>query len=131
MDSFVNNISLRALQLDSLKSSHPISVPIYKAQDVDEVFDAISYNKGCAVVRMFWEYMGNEQFMQGLRNYFQIYKYGNATKTELFQQWDKSTGDNISVKLGDWINQTGYPILEVKSSRTLSDSVVLDVNQSL
>jgi len=28
LDSFVNNISSRALNLDSLKSSHPISVPI-------------------------------------------------------------------------------------------------------
>jgi len=42
LDSFVNNISSRALNLDSLKSSHPISVPIYRAQEVDEVFDAIS-----------------------------------------------------------------------------------------
>lgn len=42
MDSFVSNVSIRALGLDSLKSSHPISVPIYKAQEVDEIFDAIS-----------------------------------------------------------------------------------------
>jgi len=53
MDSFLNNISLRALKLDSLRNSHPIYMNIQKAEDVDEIFDAISYNKGCAVLRMF------------------------------------------------------------------------------
>lgn len=36
----------RALELDALASSHPVEVPVYKAADVDEIFDAISYSKG-------------------------------------------------------------------------------------
>ncbi len=37
----------RAFELDALASSHPVEVPVYKACDVDEVFDAISYSKVC------------------------------------------------------------------------------------
>lgn len=40
-----------ALRLDSLRSSHPIQVPIKHAEEVEEVFDAISYCKGSYVVR--------------------------------------------------------------------------------
>ena len=36
----------RALQLDALHNSHPVDVPVYKAAEVDEIFDHISYCKG-------------------------------------------------------------------------------------
>ena len=36
----------RALQLDSLDTSHPIEVPVGHPEEVDEIFDAISYSKG-------------------------------------------------------------------------------------
>ena len=35
----------RGMELDSLKSSHPIEVPMRSAREVDEIFDAISYSK--------------------------------------------------------------------------------------
>ena len=35
-----------ALQLDALDNSHPIEVPVGHPTEVDEIFDAISYNKG-------------------------------------------------------------------------------------
>lgn len=42
MESFVSDMMLRAMALDGLKTSHPISMTIKRAQEVDEVFDAIS-----------------------------------------------------------------------------------------
>ena len=36
----------RALQLDALDSSHPIEVPVGHPAEIDEIFDAISYEKG-------------------------------------------------------------------------------------
>lgn len=53
MESFVSDMMLRAMSLDGLSTSHPISMTINRAQEVDEVFDAISYCKGCSVMRMF------------------------------------------------------------------------------
>ena len=40
-----------AQRLDALRSSHPIQVPIRHAEEVEEVFDHISYAKGSTVVR--------------------------------------------------------------------------------
>jgi aminopeptidase N len=42
---FVVDTQAIALNLDALTSSHPIQVPIEHAEEVDQVFDAISYAK--------------------------------------------------------------------------------------
>lgn len=34
------------LQLDSLESSHPISVPVDHPDEIRQIFDSISYEKG-------------------------------------------------------------------------------------
>lgn len=37
---------LNVFSLDSLKSSHPVSVPIEHPREISQIFDAISYDKG-------------------------------------------------------------------------------------
>ena len=49
---YCSNEMARAMTLDALKTSHPIQVPIKEAEEVEQVFDAISYYKGGSVVRM-------------------------------------------------------------------------------
>ena len=36
-----------AFQLDGLESSHPIKVPVSHPDEINEIFDSISYNKVC------------------------------------------------------------------------------------
>ena len=48
----------RALKLDSMRSSHPIQVPIPRGEDVQQIFDAISYCKGGSVIRMAFAALG-------------------------------------------------------------------------
>lgn len=47
-----------AQRLDSLKTSHPVIVPIKHAEEVEQVFDAISYCKGSTVVNMVLAFLG-------------------------------------------------------------------------
>ena len=62
-----------------------IQVPIANAEEVEQVFDAISYCKGGSVVRMVHAVVGKEHFVQGLRAYMQEFKYGNATTGDLWK----------------------------------------------
>jgi puromycin-sensitive aminopeptidase len=57
---FVTSDYCRALELDSLKSSHPIEVPVGPPSEVDEIFDAISYSKGASTIRMLHNYIGDD-----------------------------------------------------------------------
>ncbi len=42
---FVADDLIPALELDALKNSHPIEVEVGHPQEIDEIFDNISYNK--------------------------------------------------------------------------------------
>eukprot|EP00438_Fugacium_kawagutii_P023079 Skav219021 [mRNA] locus=scaffold2142:391521:397343:+ [translate_table: standard] len=73
-DQFTSDSQAAAMRLDSLRSSHPIQVPIHRAEEVEEVFDAISYCKGASVIKMAHAYLGAEAFRTGLRAYMQQHK---------------------------------------------------------
>ena len=48
------------LQEDALDNSHPVEVPGGHPQEVHEIFDSISYDKGASVIRMLYNYIGDE-----------------------------------------------------------------------
>ena len=82
---FLTNEQSMGLGLDSLRSSHPVEVPIQSAGQVNEIFDAISYSKGSCVIRMLEAHLGEETFRAGMRAYVARHAYGNAGTTDLWQ----------------------------------------------
>ena len=76
---FIADFQGRALLLDALRSSHPIQVAIDNAEDVEQVFDAISYCKGGSVIRMAHALLGEVDFICGLRAYMKEFQYGNVS----------------------------------------------------
>lgn len=72
-DSFLTSGLLPALTLDRLSSSHPVEVDVAHPGQIDEIFDSISYNKGCAVIRMLAHFMGAEAFRKGISSYLNTY----------------------------------------------------------
>ncbi|KAJ1461785.1 peptidase family M1-domain-containing protein [Pelagophyceae sp. CCMP2097] len=140
-EQFITDMQGHALQLDALRSSHPIQVPIAHAEEVEQVFDAISYCKGGAVVRMARAVVGEEAFMGGLRAYFKQFAYGNANTADLWAAWAKASGMSTFSEMMDvWTTQVGFPLLEVvsfeggkvelKQSRFFADGAV-DEDQAL
>ena len=63
---FITEDYLRGQALDSLSSSHPIEVEVPDPDEIRNIFDAISYNKGASVIRMLHQYLGPEDFQTGL-----------------------------------------------------------------
>ncbi|CAB0004394.1 unnamed protein product, partial [Nesidiocoris tenuis] len=57
---FVSDVFIKALELDCLKNSHPIEVPVGHPSEIEEIFDDISYNKGASVIRMLHRYIGDD-----------------------------------------------------------------------
>ncbi|VVC87169.1 unnamed protein product [Leptidea sinapis] len=58
--------AMTVLTLDSLESSHPVSVAIDNPSRISEIFDAISYLKGAALIRMMTMFLGEDVFRQAL-----------------------------------------------------------------
>ena len=75
---FVAEAVQKAQQLDSLRASHPIEVPVKNALEIDQIFDAISYFKGSSVIRMLSNYLRVETFLKGVSNYLKAHAYGEC-----------------------------------------------------
>ena len=96
-DQYTTDAMSAALRLDSLKSSHPIQVPIKRAEEVEEIFDAISYCKGSTVVRMASAILGKKKFREGLQNYMAKFQYKNTVTSDLWQAWSDVSWHGMQV----------------------------------
>uniref|UniRef100_A0A182SPU1 Aminopeptidase n=1 Tax=Anopheles maculatus TaxID=74869 RepID=A0A182SPU1_9DIPT len=113
--------TLDIFKFDSLLSSHPISVEIGHPNQISQIFDAISYEKGSIVIRMMHLFLSEETFRDGVSRYLQRHAYGNAEQDNLWEALTEEAHANgvlpdfIDVKkvMDSWTLQTGYPIISV------------------
>jgi aminopeptidase N len=102
-----------AFQLDSLRTSHPIEVPVRNALEVDQIFDHISYLKGSSVIRMLAASLGQETFLRGVSDYLKAHKYGNAKTNDLWTALSKASGQDVTAIMDPWIRKIGFPVVTV------------------
>lgn len=125
--SFVINDLQSALGLDSLRSSHPIEVPVKRADEINQIFDSISYAKGSAVLRMISKYIGEETFIQGVRNYIKKHAYGNTQTGDLWAALSDASGKPVEKVMDVWTKHVGFPVLSVNED---SKSNTIKVTQN-
>ncbi|KAF0765051.1 aminopeptidase N-like [Aphis craccivora] len=112
---------LTILREDSLQSSHPLSVADRNSNEIQEIFDVISYKKGASLLHMMNMFLGENTFKQSIRNYIKKYKFSNADQNDLWSSFTEEAhrqgtlDKNLTVKLimDTWTLKAGYPILKV------------------
>ena len=110
---FVQEAVQTAQDLDSLRSSHPIEVPVRDALEVEQIFDAISYLKGSSAIRMLSSHLGQDTFLQGVSAYLKKHAYGNATTNDLWSALSEVSGKDVNGFMDPWIRKIGFPVLTV------------------
>lgn len=120
---FVYMDHARALELDGLKSTHPIEVEVNHPAEISEIFDEVSYAKGASVIKMLAEYLGEEDFRDGLRLYLKKHSYANAKTEDLWHALEMVSKKQVSKIMQNWTGKPGYPLItvdRVKNSLRLS-----------
>lgn len=112
-DEYVSGRFRHALKLDGLATTHPIEVEVHHPDEIREIFDAVSYAKGSAVIRMLAEYIGDKNFRDGLRYYLKKYAYQNASTEQLWQAFEKVSKKPIKTIMANWTGKPGYPVVSV------------------
>jgi len=110
-----------ALNLDGLGNSHPIEIEVHHPNEINEIFDKISYSKGSSIIRMLAEYIGEDNFREGLRYYLKKHSYKNTETINLWEAFEKVSKKPIKKMMGTWTKQMGYPLVEVKSNKKYSE----------
>jgi len=112
-EEYLAQITSAGKALDSLRSSHPVEVVVRDPSEVDQIFDAISYNKGGSVLRMLEGAIGEEAFREGIRRYLQRHEYANATTDDLWKALGEVAGADVGAMMDGWTRQTGFPVVLV------------------
>lgn len=103
-----------AMGTDQLASTRPIEFEVTHPDEVDQMFDAITYGKGSAVLHMLDEFIGVESFREGVGNYLRRHSYGNTVTTDLWEGLDAASEYPVSEIMDTWVYQRGFPQLDVK-----------------
>lgn len=128
MDQIVTSELLVALDLDALKSSHPVEVDVNNPCEIDEIFDDISYSKGCCVISMLHSYIGDVDFKKGLTLYLNRFKYKNAETADLWAALEEASSKPVGKVMSTWTRQKGFPVITVTESQD-GDNRVLKLSQ--
>lgn len=108
---------IRGKELDGNAATHPLEVTVTSAGEVKEIYDAISYCKGAALINAVESYIGKEAVQEGLRKYIEQFKYKNAASLDLWLALGKASkveGPPLKDVMKDWVKQDGYPVVTVE-----------------
>ncbi|XP_028392975.1 puromycin-sensitive aminopeptidase-like [Dendronephthya gigantea] len=126
---FVTSDYTRALDLDAMNNSHPIEVPVGGPDEVDEIFDLISYSKGASVIRMLHDYIGDKDYKNGLHQYLTKFSYKNAMTEDLWESLSEASGKDVEKVMTSWTKQMGYPVLFVSDDIQNGTKHILTIMQ--
>lgn len=115
---YLNGIAERegVLNLDARKTTHPIQTRIDNEAQAANAFDAITYEKGQGFLRMLEDYLGEDAFRKGIRDYIAAHKYSNTTSQDLWNALEKASGKPVGQLASDWTTQPGFPLIQVEQA---------------
>ncbi|AWE42756.1 MULTISPECIES: aminopeptidase N [unclassified Actinobaculum] len=115
-----------ALAQDQLPSTHPIAANIRDIEDVLVNFDGITYGKGASVLKQLVAWVGQEEFLAGVRSYIAKNAWGNATLQDLLSELEVASGRDLSSWTKLWLEEAGPNTLS--PSITERDGVVSELS---
>jgi aminopeptidase N len=101
--TFANTEKSWAYAQDQLPSTHPIAADIPDVAAVEVNFDGITYAKGASVLKQLVAYVGREEFLAGVQQYFRRHEYGNTTLADLLGPLSESSGRDLSEWADQWL----------------------------
>lgn len=118
-----------AYRQDQLPTTHPIFAEINDLQDVEVNFDGITYAKGASVLRQLVAWVGPEQFMAGVREYFRKHAWQNTELSDLMAELETASGRDLDAWGRLWLETAGVntlkPELEVDGVGAISSFAIL------
>ena len=112
-DNYIYYIYDKALIYDESTNTHPIVRKIDNVNQIDTIFDTISYSKGSSVIKMLMNYIGIDNFKKSISLYLKKYKYKNTHTSMLWECFNEVSKLKVSELMNEWVNFSGHPILSI------------------
>ena len=105
-----------ALQVDALHLTRPIEYPVGPPKEAEGMFDVLTYEKGCGVLRMLEQHIGPEVFRDGVRTYLKAHAYGNTVTSDLWDALENASGAPVRDVMDTFILQGGHPLVSLRGA---------------
>src|SRR5688572_21099716 len=125
----------RAMALDALRTTRPVRTTVETPAEINQVFDAIAYQKTASIIRMVEGYIGASRFRDGINAYLKKFAFSNATGEGFWTTMAAVTGKPVDRVFKSFIAQSSMPMVKAEtrcaggrtalglSQRPLSDAV--------
>jgi aminopeptidase N/puromycin-sensitive aminopeptidase len=116
------------ISTDSLGATRAIHGNPKTPDDIKEMFDGITYEKGAAVLSMLEAYVGPGAFRRASADYLRAHANGNATSADFWQAVTRTSGKPVDKIMPTFVMQPGVPMLSLNAS-CVSNETRIDVEQ--
>ena len=117
------------ISVDSLGATRAIHGDPKTPDEIKEMFDGITYEKGGAVLAMLESYVGADAFRKGATAYLKAHANGNAASSDLWKAVARSSGKPVDKIMPTFVLQPGVPVITVGTS-CAANMTRIDVQQS-
>jgi len=118
-----------AMGRDAVATTHPVVQHVETVEQASQAFDAITYSKGAAVIRMLEGYVGADAWREGVRRYIKAHAYGNTVSDDLWREIEAAAGKPITAIAHDFTLQPGVPMIRVASAKCSDGKTTLQLAQ--
>jgi aminopeptidase N len=118
-----------AMGLDAFRTTHPIVQHIRTVDEANQAFDAITYQKGEAVLAMLEAYAGPDTWRNGIRAYMAAHKFGNSHTADLWNAVEAAGATGLTTIANDFTTQPGIPLVHVGAVQCAGGKTTLTLTQ--
>ncbi len=98
--------------------------------DPDQMFDAVSYQKGGRILHMLRKTVGDDAFFKGLNLYLRQNSFKTAEIHNLRLAFEEVTGQDLNWFFNQWFLSSGHPVLDIQTGYdAISKKVNITVGQ--
>jgi aminopeptidase 2 len=110
---FVADTLQQGLELDALRSSHPVERLVRDAGEAEQAYDNIAYRKGSSILRMIAKDLGEKRFLDGIKLYLERHRLGNTVTEDLWIALGDATQQNVKATMAVWAERIGFPVVTI------------------
>ncbi|MDW8247040.1 MAG: M1 family metallopeptidase [Sandaracinaceae bacterium] len=103
----------QAMDADSLPSARRVRQSIASEHDIRNAFDAITYQKGAALLGMLEAHLGEDAFWKGIKDFLEAHRFGSARTEDVYLSLSRAAGVDVASRLLPYLDQAGVPLLQV------------------
>ena len=111
---FTNHRKNWAYRQDQLPTTHPIAADNHDLAAVEVNFDGITYAKGASTLKQLVAWVGEEEFVTGLRGYFKRHAFGSSEFADLLAALEETSGRDLAPWAEEWLQTSGVNTLSAQ-----------------